>query len=196
MQVRILGLTDYEATRRAMQDFTALRTPDTPDEMWITEHPPVYTLGLNRRDVRSPWRDDIPVVLTDRGGKITYHGPGQVVVYTLLDLTRRGLKVRWLVDQIEGAIIDQLAGHGIAAEGRANAPGVYVSGRKIASLGLRLKKGCCYHGLSLNVAPHAFSRALRRGPHALLPVRPDKSHSEVSAGCLATSIFRASPFGR
>jgi len=151
MQVRILGLTDYEATWRAMQAFTAQRTADTPDELWLTEHPPVYTLGLNRRDVRSPWRDDIPVVLTDRGGKITYHGPGQVVMYTLFDLSRRSLTVRQLVDRLEGAIIDLLAGHNIAAEGRADAPGVYVNGSKIASLGLRLKNGCCYHGLSLNV---------------------------------------------
>lgn len=134
-----------------MQAFTAARTADSQDELWLTEHPPVYTLGLNRKDVRSPWRDDIPLVLTDRGGKITYHGPGQIVLYLLLDLKRRGLTVRQLVDRMEGAIIALLAEHDVASAGRPDAPGVYVNGAKIASLGLRLKNGCCYHGLSLNV---------------------------------------------
>ncbi|HQR50226.1 MAG TPA: lipoyl(octanoyl) transferase LipB [Methylophilaceae bacterium] len=151
MLARHLGLTDYEATWRAMQDFTAQRQADTPDELWLTEHPPVYTLGLNRKDVRLPWRDDIPLVLTDRGGKITYHGPGQIVLYLLLDLKRSGLKIRQLVDCMEGAIINLLAEYGITSQGRPDAPGVYVEGKKIASLGLRLKNGCCYHGLSLNV---------------------------------------------
>ena len=151
IELKRLGLTDYAATWQAMQAFTAERTAATPDQLWLTEHPPVYTLGLNRKDVRAPWRDDIPLVLTDRGGKITYHGPGQVVLYLLLDLKRRDLTVRQLVDRIEGAIIALLAEHDIAAEGRPDAPGVYVHGAKIASLGLRLKNGCCYHGLSLNV---------------------------------------------
>lgn len=150
-ELRRLGLTDYEPTWQAMQAFTAARVANTPDELWLTEHPPVYTLGLNRKDVRSPWRDDIPLVLTDRGGKITYHGPGQIVIYLLLDLKRRGMTVRQLVDSIEGTIIELLGEHGIVAEGRPDAPGVYVNGAKIASLGLRLKNGCCYHGLSLNV---------------------------------------------
>jgi lipoyl(octanoyl) transferase len=146
-----LGLTDYEPAWHAMQAFTAQRNGDTPDELWLTEHPPVYTLGLNRKDVRLPWRDDIPLVRTDRGGKITYHGPGQIVIYLLLDLKRLGLTVRQLVDRMENAIIALLAEHGVAAQGRPDAPGVYVDGAKIASLGLRLKNGCCYHGLSLNV---------------------------------------------
>jgi lipoyl(octanoyl) transferase len=146
-----LGLTDYETTWKAMQAFTASRDADTPDELWLTEHPPVYTLGLNRKGVNPPLRDDIPLVATDRGGKITYHGPGQIVLYLLLDLKRNGLTVRQLVDRMEGAIIALLAEYGIAAQGRPDAPGVYVDGRKIASLGLRLKNGCCYHGLSLNV---------------------------------------------
>ena len=150
--MRRLGRTDYRSTWQAMQEFTAQRDGDTPDELWLTEHAPVYTLGLNRKNVRLPWRDDIPLVHTDRGGKITYHGPGQAVVYLLLDLKRRGLTVRQLVDAMEGAVIDILAGRGIAAAGRADAPGVYVDGCKIASLGLRLKNGRCYHGLSLNVA--------------------------------------------
>jgi lipoyl(octanoyl) transferase len=148
--VRHLGLTDYEPTWQAMQAFTAQRTTESPDELWLTEHPPVYTLGLNRKDVRMPWRADIPLVRTDRGGKITYHGPGQIVIYLLLDLKRQGLTVRQLVDRMEGAIMTLLAEHGVSAEGRPDAPGVYVNGRKIASLGLRLKNGCCYHGLSLN----------------------------------------------
>jgi lipoyl(octanoyl) transferase len=150
-ELRRLGLTDYEPTWQAMQTFTAQRTPDTGDELWLTEHPPVYTLGLNRKDVRLPWRDDIPLVLTDRGGKITYHGPGQIVLYLLLDLKRRDMTVRQLVDRIEGTVIALLGEYGIAAEGRPDAPGVYVNGAKIASLGLRLKNGRCYHGLSLNV---------------------------------------------
>lgn len=146
-----LGPTDYEPTWQAMQAFTAQRTHAAPDELWLTEHPPVYTLGLNRKDVRMPWRDDIPLVRTDRGGKITYHGPGQIVIYLLLDLKRQGLTVRQLVDRMEGAIISLLADYGVQAEGRPDAPGVYVNGSKVASLGLRLKNGCCYHGLSLNV---------------------------------------------
>lgn len=135
-----------------MQAFTACRRAETLDEIWLTEHPPVYTLGLNRRDVALPRRDDIPLVLTDRGGKITYHGPGQIVVYLLLDIQRRQLSIRQLVDRIEGAVMALLAAYGIAAQSRADAPGVYVNERKIASLGLRLKHGCCYHGLSLNAA--------------------------------------------
>lgn len=146
-----LGLTDYETTWKAMQAFTASRDADTPDELWLTEHPPVYTLGLNKKGVNPPLRDDIPLVATDRGGKITYHGPGQIVLYLLLDLKRNGLTVRQLVDRMEGAIIALLAQYGLVAQGRPDAPGVYVNGRKIASLGLRLKNGCCYHGLSLNV---------------------------------------------
>lgn len=151
MQVRYLGLTDYEATWHAMQDFTLRRTADTPDELWLTEHPPVYTQGLNRKDARPPLRGDIPLVLTDRGGKITYHGPGQIVLYVLCDLKRRGMAIRQMVEHMEGAIIDLLAAHGIPACSRRDAPGVYIDDRKIASLGLRLKNGCCYHGLSLNV---------------------------------------------
>ncbi len=151
MQVRHLGLTDYQATWHAMQHFTTRRDDKTPDELWLTEHPPVYTLGLNRSDATPPLRSDIPLVLTDRGGKITYHGPGQVVIYVLSDLNRRGMRVRQMVDHLEGAIIDLLTARGIQASSRSDAPGVYVDDAKIASLGLRLKNGCCYHGLSLNV---------------------------------------------
>lgn len=150
--IRQLGRTDYAATLAAMQRHTAARTPDTQDELWVTEHDPVYTLGLNRKDVRPPSRDDIPLVLVDRGGKITYHGPGQIVVYLLLDLKRRGINVRQLVSCMENAMVMLLADFDITALARADAPGVYVQDCKIASLGLRLKQQCCYHGLALNVA--------------------------------------------
>lgn len=151
LRIRQLGRTDYETTWHAMQQFTAERDADTADELWLTEHDAVYTLGLNRRDVRLPGRKDIPLVLVDRGGKITYHGPGQIVIYLLIDLERRGLSIRQLVSTMENAIIALLAAYKINAAARADAPGVYVEDEKIAALGLRLKKGCCYHGLSLNI---------------------------------------------
>jgi lipoyl(octanoyl) transferase len=150
LQIRQLGLTDYAATLADMQAFTAGRSQDTPDQLWVTEHPPVYTLGLNRRGVRLP-QNDIPVVNVDRGGKITYHGPGQLIIYCLFDLARTHLNVRQLVSILENSLIEFLAVHDIAAVARADAPGVYVDGKKIASLGLRLKNHCCYHGLSLNI---------------------------------------------
>ena len=139
-----------------MQNFNANRTVDTPDELWLTEHQSVYSLGLNRRQVRLPQRDDIPTVLTDRGGKITYHGLGQVVVYVLADLRRRHLNIRTLVSLLENTVIELLAEHGVDAAAKKDAPGVYVQlndgqEAKIASLGLRVKNNCCYHGLSLNV---------------------------------------------
>ena len=149
--IRHLGRTEFENTWRAMQDFTSNRTGETPDEIWLTEHPPVYTLGLNRKDVRMPSRDDIPVVNTDRGGKITYHGPGQTIIYLLIDLKRKGINVRQLVSSMENAVVTLLAEANIYALARADAPGVYVQDKKIASVGLRLKKECCYHGISLNV---------------------------------------------
>ena len=148
--VKSLGRTDYQETLAAMQQLTASRTAATPDEIWLTEHTSVYTLGINRKNVRLP-QNKIPVVLVDRGGKITYHGVGQVIIYVLLDLKRRNLNVRQLVSMLEASIIELLANHGIKASAKSDAPGVYVEGRKIASLGLRLKNNCCYHGLSLNV---------------------------------------------
>ena len=156
---RLLGITDYQTTLQAMQTFTANRLPETPDELWLTEHTSVYTLGLNRKNVRLPENKnnghDIPVVLVDRGGKITYHGQGQVVIYVLLDLTRNKLNVRQLVDALEANIIALLGAYQIKAFAKKDAPGVYVNidgkDKKIASLGLRLKNNCCYHGLSLNV---------------------------------------------
>jgi lipoyl(octanoyl) transferase len=150
--VRTLGAADYEATWRAMQSFTARRGADTADEIWLVQHPPVYTLGVAGRAGRLPRAaGGIPVVKTDRGGQITYHGPGQVVAYLLLDLRRRGLAVRTLVRLMERAVIDLLADYGVAAAGRVEAPGVYVGAAKIAALGLRVRNGRCYHGLALNV---------------------------------------------
>ena len=149
--IRHLGRTEFETTWRAMQDFTTNRSAETPDEIWLTEHNPVYTLGLNRKDVRMPSRDDIPVVNADRGGKITYHGPGQTIIYLLIDLKRKGINVRQLVSSMENSVVKLLAEANIHGLARADAPGVYVRDKKIASVGLRLKKECCYHGTSLNV---------------------------------------------
>jgi lipoyl(octanoyl) transferase len=149
--VQHLGRVDYEPTWRAMQEFTATRTVDTADELWVCEHPPVYTLGQAGKPEHLLTDIGIPLVKIDRGGQITYHGPGQVVIYLLIDLPRRHLKVREIVSGIEQAVIDLLAAHGVAAERHEKAPGVYVGPAKVAALGLRVKKGCCYHGVSLNV---------------------------------------------
>ena len=152
MIVRQLGLVAYEPTWRAMQDFTGHRTADTADEIWLCQHPPVFTLGLAGKPEHLLRDIGVPVVRIDRGGQITYHGPGQIVAYLLLDLKRRGLTVKGLVKRMEQAAIDLLAGLDIAAARLAGAPGVYVNGAKIAALGLKVKNGCCYHGLALNVA--------------------------------------------
>ncbi len=149
--VRSLGRVEYEPTWRAMQDFTARRLPDTPDELWLLEHPPVYTQGQAGRPEHLIAATGIPVVPIDRGGQITYHGPGQLVAYVLVDLRRRGYGIRELVARMEQAVIDVLAAHGVAAGRLAGAPGVYVGGAKIAALGLRVKHGCTYHGLAFNV---------------------------------------------
>ena len=152
LRVRRLGRSDYEATWRAMKEFTAARGAVTADEVWLTEHPPVYTLGAAGRSEHLPRvANGIPVVKVDRGGQITYHGPGQVVAYLLIDMKRRRLSVRPLVRIMERAVIDWLAEHGVQAEGRVAAPGVYVGDAKIAALGLRVTNGCCYHGLAVNV---------------------------------------------
>jgi len=152
VRVRKLGRVEYEPTWRAMQEFTAQRGAHSADELWLLEHPPVYTLGVAGRAEHLPRvANGIPVVNTDRGGQITYHGPGQVVLYLLLDLRRRGLSVRPLVRIMEQAVIDLLAAYGTAATGRNEAPGVYVNGAKIAALGLRIRNNCCYHGIAFNV---------------------------------------------
>lgn len=146
-----LGRVGYEATWRAMQAFTEAREPDTADEVWFLEHPPVFTLGMAGRDEHLLATGDIPVVKIDRGGQVTYHGPGQLVAYPLLDLRRLRLGIRDLVAGLERAVIALTATHGIDAAGRREAPGVYVGARKLASLGLRVRRGCSFHGLALNV---------------------------------------------
>lgn len=150
--VRQLGRVEYAPTFAAMQAFTAARTAETPDELWVVEHPPVFTQGLAGKAEHILRTTGIPVVQIDRGGQVTYHGPGQLVIYLLLDLRRREIKVRELVQRMEQALIDCLADYGVAAARLAGAPGVYVDGNtKIAALGLRIKNGCSYHGLALNV---------------------------------------------
>ncbi len=149
--VRQLGRTDYQQTWREMIDFTAARGDQTRDELWCCEHWPVLTLGQAGKPEHLLADLGIPLVKSDRGGQITYHGPGQVVIYVLLDLARRRLKVRELVSAIEQAVIDLLAGHGVGAERHGGAPGVYVGPAKVAALGLRVRKSCSYHGVSLNV---------------------------------------------
>lgn len=134
-----------------MQEFTAQRGPDTPDELWLLQHPPVFTLGLAGKREHILQITDIPIIPIDRGGQVTYHGPGQVVAYVLLDLKRRSYGVRELVLRLEQSVIDLLNDYGVTAQRRAKAPGVYVEQRKIAALGLRIKRGCSYHGLALNV---------------------------------------------
>ena len=151
LRVRRLGRVEYAPTFAAMQEFTATRKAETADELWIVEHPPVFTLGQAGKPEHLLRDIGIPLVQIDRGGQVTYHGPGQVVIYLLLDLNRRQLKVRELVRHIEQAVIDLLAAHGVTAERHANAPGVYVAGAKIAALGLRIRRGCSYHGVALNV---------------------------------------------
>ena len=148
--LRNLGTQEYVPLWQQMQQFNAERTPNTADEIWITEHPAVYTLGLNGKPEHLLRETGIPVIRTDRGGQITYHGPGQLIVYLLADLKRLDCGPRKIVSILENAIIETLALYGINAKARADAPGVYVAGRKIASLGLRIKRGGCYHGLSLN----------------------------------------------
>jgi lipoyl(octanoyl) transferase len=149
--VRDLGMQAYEPTWHEMQRFTAARDATTPDELWVLEHPPVFTMGLNGKEKHLLSTGTIPVINIDRGGQVTYHGPGQLVIYTLLDLSRLNLGVKELVKIMETAIIDLLKQYGIHAQGRVNAPGVYVNDAKIAALGLRIKKNKSYHGLSLNL---------------------------------------------
>ncbi|PAT00082.1 MAG: octanoyltransferase [Candidatus Dactylopiibacterium carminicum] len=147
----MLGLVDYAETFEAQKRFTAHRTADTPDELWLLQHPPVYTLGLAGKPEHLLIPSEVPLVKIDRGGQITYHGPGQAVIYLLVDLHRRNLKVREMVTLMEQAMLDVLASHGVQAERHDGAPGVYVQDAKIGALGLKISRGCSYHGLSLNV---------------------------------------------
>ncbi len=146
-----MGLVEYQPIWDAMKRFTTERTANTRDEIWLVQHPPVYTQGLAGKPEHLLHATSIPVIKIDRGGQITYHGPGQIVAYMLLDLRRWKINVRALVRLMEQAVIDLLAEYGIVAQGREDAPGVYVDGAKIAALGLKIKKGYCYHGLSFNV---------------------------------------------
>jgi lipoyl(octanoyl) transferase len=150
--IRDLGLRAMPAVWADMQRFTAERDTATQDEIWFVEHPPVFTLGLsgNRAHVLDP--GDIPVVPTDRGGQVTFHGPGQLVCYVLIELKRRGLNVRSLVQALESAVVDTAGDYGVEAYARREAPGVYVAGRKLAAVGLRVRRGCSYHGIALNVS--------------------------------------------
>ena len=149
--VRYLGLSEYLPVWKAMQTFTEQRTPETIDELWFVEHQPVFTLGRNANEKHLLNPGDIPVIKVDRGGQVTYHGPGQIVAYLLVDIQRKDWGVRQLVTTLENTVIDLLAENNIEAIGRRDAPGVYVDNAKIASLGLRIRKGKSYHGLSLNV---------------------------------------------
>ena len=151
MKTRNLGLADYHETWTAMREFTDSRSDENDDEIWVCEHPPVYTLGQAGRAEHILNTADIPVVQSDRGGQVTYHGPGQVVVYTLINLRRSNLGVRDMVVHLENSVIAVLAEHGIEAAGRRDAPGVYVGEAKIAALGLRVRRGCTYHGLAMNI---------------------------------------------
>lgn len=145
------GISDYGQTWQAMRHFTQQRDASTPDAIWCLQHPPIFTLGQGGRREHVLAPGSIPVLQVDRGGQVTYHGPGQLLVYVLLDLQRRRLAVRELVDRLEQSVIDALAAQGVRAERRPGAPGVYTGGKKVAALGLRVRRGCCYHGLAVNV---------------------------------------------
>ena len=151
IEIRTLGNKEYEPLWSEMQEFTNSRDSDTPDELWFAEHPPVFTLGLNasREHLLAP--GDIQVIQIDRGGQVTYHGPGQLMIYPLIDLKRARLGIRDLVTALEQSVVDLAAQYGIEATSRADAPGVYVGGKKIASVGLRIRRWCSYHGMALNV---------------------------------------------
>lgn len=152
LNIRQLGRQPYETVWRQMQQFTENRNADCADEIWITEHPPIYTLGLNGKPEHLLTATNIPILPVDRGGQITYHGPGQLIIYVLADLKRLNKGPRQIVTLLEQAVITVLAQYGICAAARADAPGVYVTDKKIAALGLRIRRGCCYHGLSINNA--------------------------------------------
>lgn len=151
LQIRQLGQQDYQATWEAMKDFCLHRSAETTDEVWFVEHPAVFTQGISGKPEHIISNSDIPIIQSDRGGQVTYHGPGQLVMYVLFDLRRLGIGIRELVDTLENISIIGLKQYGLLAVARKDAPGVYLDGKKIASLGLRVKKGCSYHGLSINI---------------------------------------------
>jgi lipoyl(octanoyl) transferase len=218
--VRELGLQTYEPVWRAMQAFTDARTAETPDEIWFTQHEPVFTLGINTAPEHLLAPGDIPVIQIDRGGQVTYHGPGQLMIYPLIDLRRAGLGVRELVTALEQSVVDLAAEFGIAAASRCDAPGVYVDGVKLASVGLRIRRGSSFHGMALNVDVdlEPFSRInpcgfkgleltdLRRLgaerdlgivrdrllPHLLRHLRMDQALSSLSLSGVPTSLQKPS----
>lgn len=191
--IRRLGLCDYEPVWHDMQAFTKARDAGTADELWLVEHPPVYTFGLNAKPehLRNP--GDIPVVRCDRGGQVTYHGPGQVVVYCLINLRRLGLGVKTFVQKLEQSSIDVLAGYGVTAERQAGAPGVYVQGAKIAALGLRITRGASYHGIALNVAMNLepFARINPCGYPGMAVTQLAALASGIDRAVVAEQLLRA-----
>ena len=191
--IRNLGLQDYESIWHNMQQFTQNRNPETPDEIWVVEHFPVYTLGLNGKREHVLNTGNIPVINTDRGGQVTYHGPGQLVIYTLLDIKRLNLGVRQLVTILEQAMISALAQLGIIAVSRADAPGVYVNDKKIGSIGLRIKRNCSYHGLSLNndMELSPFDHINTCGYSELKVTQLSDLDVTISTNQLASSVIQA-----
>ena len=191
--IRHLGLQDYVSTWQDMQRFTQERNADTADELWIVEHAPVYTLGLNGKREHLLNTGNIPVINTDRGGQVTYHGPGQLVIYTLLDINRLKINSRELVTLLECAMISALAEYGIIAVARADAPGVYVQAEKIGSIGLRIKKNGSYHGLSLNndMDLRPFDHINTCGYSDLKVTQLADLGITVSTNQLASSVIRA-----
>ena len=186
--IRDIGFEPMPATWARMKAFTENRGPETTDEIWFVEHPPVFTLGLAADVAHVLDSGDIEVVQTDRGGQVTYHGPGQLVCYVMLDLKRRGLDIRKLVEALETAVIDTVATYGIEAYPRRDAPGVYVAGSKLAAIGLRVRRGCSYHGLAFNIAMD-LSPYQRINPcgFADLPV------TQLAALCDVTAIADVRP---
>jgi lipoyl(octanoyl) transferase len=189
--IRSPGLITYEQALGDMQAFNEARTPDTIDELWMLEHPPVFTLGINASDSHILDAGNIPVLRVDRGGQVTWHGPGQLVVYVLLDLQRKQLGVRELVSRLERSIVSTLEGYGILAKGREGAPGVYTGGAKIASLGLRIKHHCCYHGIAINVNANLepFSRINPCGYKGLAVTRTCDLGGPDDVATLATDLL-------
>ena len=183
LTTRFLGLQPYETVWRQMRDFTDQRQAETADELWLVQHPPVFTQGQAGRAEHLLNPGDIPVVQTDRGGQVTYHGPGQIVAYPLLDLRRLRLGVRELVSLLESTVIQFLETWDLAAVARPDAPGVYVDGRKIASLGLRVRRGCSFHGVSLNVQMD-LSPFLRINPCGYNGLQMTQLADWVDASCL------------
>lgn len=202
-QILTLGKIDYKECWEKMKSFTEARTNDTADELWLVEHDPVFTLGLAGKEEHLLFKEhNIPIIRTDRGGQITYHGPQQIVVYLLIDIKRLGLSIRELVNRIENGVINYLAQFGILAVGDSAAPGVYVDGRKIASLGLKIRKGCSYHGVSFNfnidktpfdyINPCGYSGLKVVNLYEIIPLADQKSFNDASyklAQSLNQSIY-------